>query len=126
MQQKAPAIFTQGPDPHFMVFRFRFHSLDFLFQFIKFRRAEKLSQRHIQPIAQLLDQINGNLLPPRIQHTIHAGRGYAGTVGQAEEFEVDTPAYYAALADAWLKDPDAKLKGRDKLEAYYKCIVMGK
>lgn len=44
----------------------------------------------------------------------------------AEEFDVDTPAYYAALADAWLKDPDAKLKGRDKLEAYYKCIVMGK
>jgi hypothetical protein len=44
----------------------------------------------------------------------------------AEEFDVDTPAYYAALADAWLKDPDAKLKGRKKLEAYYRCIVMGK
>lgn len=44
----------------------------------------------------------------------------------AEEFDVDTPAYYAALADAWLKDPDAKLKGRKKLEAYYRCIVMGR
>lgn len=44
----------------------------------------------------------------------------------AKDFDVDTPAYYAALADAWLKDPDAKLKGRKKLEAYYKCIVMGK
>ncbi len=44
----------------------------------------------------------------------------------AEEFDVDTPAYYAALADAWLKDPDAKLKGRKKLEAYHKHIVKGK
>lgn len=44
----------------------------------------------------------------------------------AEEFDVDTPAFYAAMADAWLKDPDAKMKGRKKLEAYYKCIVKGK
>lgn len=44
----------------------------------------------------------------------------------AEEFDVDTPAFYAALADAFLSDPDAKLKDRKKLEAYYKYIVMGK
>lgn len=44
----------------------------------------------------------------------------------AEEFDVNTPAFYAALADAWLKDPDAALRGREKLETYYNCIVKGK
>lgn len=44
----------------------------------------------------------------------------------AEDFDVNTPAFFAALADAWLKDPDAALRGREKLEAYYKYIVMGK
>lgn len=44
----------------------------------------------------------------------------------AEDFDVNTPAFYAALADAWLKDPDAEVKGREKLEAYYKHIVKGK
>lgn len=43
----------------------------------------------------------------------------------AEEFDVNTPAFFAALADAWLKDRDTKLRGRKKLEAYYKYIVMG-
>lgn len=43
-----------------------------------------------------------------------------------EDFDVNTPAFYAALADAWLKDPDAALRGREKLEAYHKYIVMGK
>ena len=43
----------------------------------------------------------------------------------AEEFDVNTPAFYAALADAWLKDPDAAMQGREKLEAYYNCIVKG-
>lgn len=44
----------------------------------------------------------------------------------AEDFDVNTPAFYAALADAWLKDPDAAIQGREKLEAYHKYIVMGK
>lgn len=44
----------------------------------------------------------------------------------AEDFDVNIPAFYAALADAWLKDPDAALHGREKLEAYHKYIVMGK
>lgn len=44
----------------------------------------------------------------------------------AEDFDVNTPAFFAALADAWLKDPDAALRGREKLEAYHKYIVMGK
>lgn len=44
----------------------------------------------------------------------------------AEDFDVNTPAFYAALADAWLKDPDAALRGREKLETYYNCIVKGK
>lgn len=44
----------------------------------------------------------------------------------AEEFDVDTPAFYAALADAWLSDPDAAVQDREKLEAYYKYIVKGK
>ena len=44
----------------------------------------------------------------------------------AEDFDVNTPVYYAALADAWLKDPDAGKQGREKLEAYYKHIVKGK
>lgn len=44
----------------------------------------------------------------------------------AEEFDVNTPAFYAAMADAWLKDPDAAVQGREKLEAYYKHIVKGK
>lgn len=44
----------------------------------------------------------------------------------AEDFDVNTPAFYAGLADAWLKDPDADLKGREKLEAHYKYIVKGK
>lgn len=44
----------------------------------------------------------------------------------AEEFDVDTPAFYAALADAWLSDPDAAVQDRKKLEAYYKYIVKGK
>lgn len=43
-----------------------------------------------------------------------------------EDFDVNTPAFYAALADAWLKDPDAAMQGREKLEAYHKYIVMGK
>ena len=44
----------------------------------------------------------------------------------AEDFDVNTPAFFAAMADAWLKDPDAALEGREKLEAYYKYIVKGK
>lgn len=44
----------------------------------------------------------------------------------AEDFDVNTPAFFAALADAWLKDPDAAMQGREKLEAYHKYIVMGK
>lgn len=44
----------------------------------------------------------------------------------AEEFDVDVPAFFAALADAWLKDPDAALHNREKLEAYYKYIVKEK
>ncbi len=44
----------------------------------------------------------------------------------AEEFDVNVPAFFAALADAWLKDPDAALQAREKLEAYYKYIVKGK
>lgn len=44
----------------------------------------------------------------------------------AEEFDVNVPAFYAALADAWLKDPDAALQNREKLEAYHKYIVMGR
>lgn len=44
----------------------------------------------------------------------------------AEEFDVNTPAFYAAMADAWLKDPDAEVHGREKLEAYHKYIVKGK
>lgn len=44
----------------------------------------------------------------------------------AEEFDVDTPAFYAALADAWLSDPDTAVQDRKKLEAYYKYIVKGK
>ena len=44
----------------------------------------------------------------------------------ADEFDVDVPAFFAALADAWLKDPDAALHNREKLEAYYKYIVKGK
>lgn len=43
----------------------------------------------------------------------------------AEDFDVNTPAFYAALADAWLKDPDAAMQGRDKLETYYTCIIKG-
>lgn len=46
--------------------------------------------------------------------------------GVAEEFDVDTPAFYAALADAWLNDPDSELKDKKKLEAYYKHVIKGK
>ena len=44
----------------------------------------------------------------------------------AEEFDVNVPAFYAAMADAWLRDPDAAMQDREKLEAYYKHIVKGK
>lgn len=44
----------------------------------------------------------------------------------AEEFDVNVPAFYAALADTWLRDPDAAMQYREKLEAYYKHIVKGK
>ena len=35
--------------------------LDFLFQFVKQRRAEELAQRDIQTVAELFDQIDGHL-----------------------------------------------------------------
>lgn len=56
--------------------------LYFLLQPVKLRGAEKLAQRDFQPVAELLDQIDGNLPAFRVEHTIHAGRGNARPIGQ--------------------------------------------
>ena len=48
-------------------------SLYLLLQFIKHRRAEELTQGHIQAVAEPLDQVDRNLFAARVKHTIHAG-----------------------------------------------------
>ena len=56
--------------------------LYFLLQPVKLRGAEKLAQRDFQPVAELLDQIDGNLPPLGVKHAVHAGRGNARPVGK--------------------------------------------
>ena len=56
--------------------------LYFLLQPVKLRGAEKLAQRDFQPVAEPLDQIDGNLPAFGVKHTIHAGRGNARPVGK--------------------------------------------
>ena len=60
---------------------------DFLFQIVKQRRAEKFTQRDLQTVAELFDQIDRHLFATGIQHAVHAGGSYAGTVGQFVGFD---------------------------------------
>ena len=61
--------------------------LDFLLQLVKRLRAEKLAQRHVQTIAELLDEVDGHLLAVWVEHAVHAGRGYACMIGQFVWFD---------------------------------------
>lgn len=52
---------------------------DFLLQAVKFRREEKFAQGDLQPITQIFDGDDRNILPLFVQHTIlgggHLGKG---------------------------------------------------
>lgn len=50
---------------------------------------------------------------------------YSDYYGVAIAFNVDTPEFYAEMARAFLFDKDAK-SPRDKISAYYNCIVDAK
>ena len=53
-----------------------------LLQLVKYGSSKELAQRHFQPIAELLDQIDGNLFAARVKHTIHAGGRDAAAGGE--------------------------------------------
>ena len=58
-----------------------------LLQFIKNLRAEELAQGDVQTVAELLYQIDRNLLAAWVKHTIYAGGRDAAAVGEFVGFD---------------------------------------
>ncbi len=54
--------------------------LDFLFQTVEHGRVEELSQRDIQPVAQLFDEIDGDFPPVSVQHAVDGRRRDPGEI----------------------------------------------
>ena len=57
-------------------------SFQLLLQGVELRRGEELSQGDLQPIAQLFDGDDGNILPALVQHAVYGGRCDSGQVCQ--------------------------------------------
>ena len=53
-----------------------------LLQLVKYGSSKELAQRHIQTIAELLDQIDRHLFAARVEHAIHGGGRDAAAGGE--------------------------------------------